>query len=228
MRVLLEKTIIRTMKRILLILVAACCGLQTYAQNEVGRWTIIPKVGLNWAKTTDPEIYMAGTGGNDGKVKVETRTGLALGVEAEYQWKGQVSLSAGLVYSQQGSRWADAENVWKNYETKVDYLNVPILLNLYLMPGFAVKAGIQPALRVHNKRTFDEILPTGITQLTSSGDADFKTLELGIPIGASYAMGPVQLDLRYNIGLTYMRKLGEYFPDKNRVLQLTVGYRFEL
>jgi hypothetical protein len=56
----------------------------------------------------------------------------------------------------------------------------------------------------------------------------FKTLELGIPIGASYAMGPVQLDLRYNIGLTYMRKHGEYFPDKNRVLQLTVGYRFEL
>jgi hypothetical protein len=41
-------------------------------------------------------------------------------------------------------------------------------------------------------------------------------------------MGPVQLDLRYNIGLTYMRKHGEYFPDKNRVLQLTVGYRFEL
>jgi hypothetical protein len=204
------------MKRILLILVAACCGLQTYAQNEVGRWTIIPKVGLNWAKTTDPEIYMAGTGGNDGKVKVETRTGLALGVEAEYQWKGQVSLSAGLVYSQQGSRWADAENVWKNYETKVDYLNVPITANFYVAKGLALKTGVQFGFLTNAK--YED----------NKNKDKFNKFNFSIPVGISYEYADFVLDARYNIAATRISKDNDEVKYRSDLIQITLGYKFAL
>lgn len=213
------------MKKLLMVLAVTLCGLNASAQNEASRWTITLKVGLNWASTTDPDIYIATS--PEEKVQVNKKIGLAIGAEAEYQWNQQLALSAGLIYSQQGSRWADVKDFWENYKTSVDYLNIPILLNLYVAPGFAVKAGIQPAIKLHSNVSVDNLF-LSVNQHTSNSDTDHKTLELGIPIGASYAIGNWQMDLRYNLGLTYMREHGEYFPEKNRVLQLTIGYRFEL
>ena len=34
---------------------------------------------------------------------------------------------------------------------KMDYINVPVLLNVYVTKGLAVKAGIQPGFKVNSK-----------------------------------------------------------------------------
>ncbi len=47
------------MKRSLIILAMLAMPFIGNAQKEVGSWTFIPKVGINIAKLTDPDIYIA-------------------------------------------------------------------------------------------------------------------------------------------------------------------------
>lgn len=49
---------INDMKRNLIILVMLAMPFIGNAQREVGSWTFIPKVGINIAKLTDPDIYI--------------------------------------------------------------------------------------------------------------------------------------------------------------------------
>ena len=75
----------------------------------------------------------------------DPRIGLAAGVEAEYQATDIFSVSAGLIYSMQG-------NKAKEITTKLDYINIPILANVYVTKGLAVKLGVQPAFNVSDKQ----------------------------------------------------------------------------
>ena len=38
-----------------------------------------------------------------------------------------------------------------DYNCNLDYIDIPILANYYLFPGFAVKAGVQPSFLVRAK-----------------------------------------------------------------------------
>ena len=54
-----------------------------------------------------------------------------------------------------------------------------------------------------------------------------STFDLSIPVGASYEYMNVILDARYNLGLTNIYKY-DLIKSKNRVITVTVGYRFNL
>lgn len=63
------------MKRNVIILAMLAMPLIGNAQREVGSWTLTPKVGINIAKLTDPDIYV----GIDGeKWNTPARLGLWL------------------------------------------------------------------------------------------------------------------------------------------------------
>ena len=107
---------------------------------------------------------------------------------------------------------------------KMDYLNIPILANVYVAPGLALKAGIQPAFNLSTKVRvngvtvdYDEYAPDG---------AKIKSFDFSIPVGLSYEYMNVCLDARYNIGVT---KIAD-FDDAgcNSVFQITLGYKFAL
>lgn len=53
------------------------------------------------------------------------------------------------------------------------------------------------------------------------------TVDLSIPVGASYEYMNVILDARYNFGLTNIYKI-DAMKSKNRFFTITVGYRFNL
>ena len=100
----------------------------TFARNEVGSFSIQPKIGINIATMTS----LDGT---------DPRDGFVGGAELEYQATPIFSLTAGALYSQQGIKFDDDDIT----ETiKMDYVNIPILANVYVAKGLAVKAGIQP------------------------------------------------------------------------------------
>ena len=106
---------------------------------------------------------------------------------------------------------------------KMDYLNIPILANVYVAPGLALKAGIQPAFNLSNKVSvngvtvdYDEYAPDG---------AKIKSFDFSIPVGLSYEYMNVCLDARYNIGVT---KIADGVDNYNNVIQITVGYKFAL
>jgi hypothetical protein len=175
----------------------------TFAQHAVGSFTLQPKVGLNIASLTKYD-------GSD------PRYGVAAGAEFEYQATDIFSLSFGALYSQQGGKMKDGGTT---YTRKADYVNVPIMANVYVAPGLAVKLGVQPGFNVNSK------FETTVAGTTGSTDIDAKSVDFSIPVGLSYEYKNVVLDARYNWGLTKVFDNRDY---KNSVFQITLGYKFDL
>lgn len=188
------------MKKFLAMAALVLSSVGAFAQYSAGDVTIQPKVGLNCSSLTgDGYDYKAGFVG---------------GAELEYHATPMLGISAGVLYSMQGA------NV-KNSDTKVkmDYVNIPILANVYVAPGLALKAGVQPAFNVNNEFEVEK----GGASVSKEFDA--KSFDFSIPVGISYEYQNVCLDARYNFGLT---KIADNWDSKNTLFQLTLGYKFSL
>lgn len=192
------------MKKILLMAVVMLASVASYAQQAVGTFTLQPKIGMNVASLTKC----------DG---CDPRIGLAAGVEAEYQATDIFSVSAGLIYSMQGNK-AKEEGV--TLTTKLDYINIPILANVYVTKGLAVKLGVQPAFNVSDKQKL-----SGGKASVEAEDVGAESFDFSIPVGLSYEYSNVVFDARYNFGVTNIADGGD---SKNSVFQITLGYKFAL
>lgn len=187
-----------------------------FAQRAVGTTTIQPKVGLNIATVTNSDA--------------DCRLGLAAGVEAEHQFTDLFALSVGLLYSQQGGKITESYSVGPysgsvKSTAKLDYINVPVLANVYVAKGLAVKLGLQPGFKVSGKSS--ETVTVGSKEETRSKTIEgLKTFDLSLPVGVSYEYKNVVLDARYNWGLTKMADGKD--SGKNSVFQITLGYKFAL
>lgn len=191
------------MKKLLLMAAVMLASVGAYAQHAVGSFNLQPKVGINIANLTDLDDS-------------DPRVGFVGGVEGEYQATDIFSVSAGVLYSMQGAK----NKVSGVTETmKLDYINVPILANVYVVKGLAVKLGIQPGFKVNSEYKLDA------AGKTASTDVDAKSFDFSIPVGISYEFSNIQLDARYNWGLT---KTFDNTDCKNSVFQITLGYKFDL
>lgn len=191
------------MKKLFLMAVMALATVSSFAQHAVGTFTIQPKVGLNLANVTD--------GGND------IRVGAVAGAEFEYQVSDIFSLSAGALYSMQGCK---GEVEGYDATVKLDYLNIPILANVYVAKGLAVKLGIQPGFNVTSKASVEK---SG-TKVTTDLDG-IESVDFSIPVGLSYEINNFVIDGRYNLGVS---KIMDGSDSKNSVFQFTLGYKFAL
>ena len=217
------------MKKIVLTITAFLASLAGMAQSETGTWSIIPKVGLNISTMTPADLYYD----DMQKATPRHRRGIALGAEAEFR-RGNTALSAGLLYSRQGCNYDDMEGVFRNKETRLDYLNIPLMAHFYLAPGLAVKAGIQPGFAVSREQRgevftienrADGTQWTGY-QSFSYGNLLYRAFDYTIPIGVSYDLDQLRIEGRYCFSPHDAAKYGLH--EKNRYWQITLGYRFEL
>lgn len=192
------------MKKMFLAAAMMLASVATFAQNAEGQITIQPKVGLNIANLTDAD-------------DADARIGLAVGAEFEYGVTDMIGISAGFLYSMQGAK-TTIENV--DATMKLDYLNVPILANVYVAPGLAVKLGIQPGFKLSSK------FKAETSGVSAEADLDdVKGFDISIPVGLSYQYQNIVLDARYNWGVT---KIMDDVDSKNSVFQITLGYKFSL
>ena len=124
-----------------------------------------------------------------------------------------MGIALGVNYAQQG--WKFEGNGIKE-TTKLDYLNIPLTGNFYVAKGLALKTGVQ----------------FGILMNAKIEDSDIKDacekLNLSIPIGISYEISNIVLDLRYNIGLNKTNKADNDNKARSDLFQFTVGYKFAL
>lgn len=194
------------MKKLLLLLFLAVMVLSSKAQNEAKTWTIQPKVGLNIANLTN---------GDGNKV----RTGISAGVELEYHLTDMFSLSSGVMYSMQGCKNKYYANT--DLTNKLDYINIPIIANVYVAKGLAVKLGVQPGFNIRNKTTGS----LGDLAKDTYKDSEVGSFDFSIPMGVSYEYHSFVVDARYNWGLTNVTKNMNH---KNSVFQFTLGYKFKL
>ena len=231
------------MKKMMMNAVMAIVCLTASAQNEVGQLTLQPKVGLNFANLSGANYATTGSTTENSNIMVD----FALGVEAEYGLAKNFSVAAGIMYSRQGCDYGEykASNGytsygWDKFQHKLGYLTIPIVANFYFAKGFAIKAGIQPGFLLSANAKID-----GVGN-TLSEDRDIKdacnSFDLSIPLGLSYETDKVVIDARYNLGLTKINKSKEdiqnlglnnlfnkdYDDCKNSVIQVTIGYKFDL
>lgn len=190
-------------------LMAFIATTASFAQWSVGSITVQPKIGINGANITDAD-------------NSDSRIGLALGAEFEYRLTPVFSLSAGALYSMQGCKGTaeDDDGNTGDVSLKLDYINVPILANVYVVKGLAIKLGIQPGFNVRHKAT---ATVSGVNVTTNL--PGIKSVDFSIPIGVSYEFNRFVIDGRYNLGVT---KLIDGADSKHSVFQFTFGYKFAL
>ena len=206
------------MKKIIAMAALVLSSVGAFAQYSAGDFTLQPKVGLNCTSIT---------GDNDADYKA----GFVGGLEAEYHVTPLVGISAGLLYSMQGAKWSGNLS-WEGTEIanakttlKTDYLNIPILANIYVAQGLALKAGVQPAFNLTHKQKLEGNIAG------HKGDTGYQTIDgvksfdFSIPVGISYEYQGFCLDARYNIGCTKVFDEGD---GNHSVFQLTLGYKFKL
>lgn len=199
------------MKKVLFAALMMFSSVGAFAQHAVGSFNLQPKIGVSIANLTDMKDS-------------DPRVGLVAGVEGEYQVSDIFSISAGALYSMQGAKsTVSAFGLSKTTTTKLDYVNVPIMANVYVVKGLAVKLGIQPGFKVSS--TEKTVGNTSFASGSVSGDIKAQSVDFSIPVGISYEYSNFQLDARYNWGLT---KVFENGKDKNSVFQITLGYKFDL
>lgn len=187
------------MKKIVLLCALALSTLQAKAQTEIGKFSLIPQVGMSVASTSSESI--------------KYKAGWATGVTMEYQLSTPVSLSAGALFSMEGGKIKHTSR-----KLFLDYIDVPLLANYYLTQGFAVKTGLQVGFQVYGKEKVNgEFIPLEVSK---------NKVSLAIPIGLSYEYSQFVLDARYNIGLTDMLDTSESF--RSKTFMITLGYKFTL
>lgn len=211
------------MKKIMMIAAMMIAAISANAQNEVGQITLQPKVGINLSTITGKTVA-----GTESKAKV----GLVAGVEGEYGVAENFSVTAAVLYSMEGAKVKSTQNSDVAVKANLDYINIPILAQYYVIPGLAVKAGIQPAFNVRKNVKVD--LPSGIpaayvdevNDMADDVKGKIKSFNLSIPVGLSYEYQSFVLDARYNIGVTKLAKDSD--EGRNSTFAITLGYKFAL
>ena len=218
------------------------CSL-AWAQQKPGTISVIPQVGVTVANLTN----FNWTEGmklvdHQGSVSSNYKAGFTGGAQMEYQVTDVLSASVALLYSMQGAKYPDfmvdnedgtAEGV-ADLHMDLHYLNVPVMLNAYVLPGLALKAGVQMGFLL-DCRVKSEVTPVTIDEegAKTYGESeeidekwdDLKTFDITIPVGLSYEFENVVLDARYHFGLT---KVCEGFDWRNSLFTFTVGYRLNI
>ena len=212
------------MKKALILLAMLTATISVRAQYEEGNILIQPRVGITMSNITDGD---------------KTKINITYGVEFERFFTDQFSLAAGLLFTNQGwkekiyglevnenKQGSDIDDVVYN----LYYGALPITANYYVLPGLALKAGIQPAFRVKSniqrggeKMDFDNM----IAMMFPGNDVKMNTFDFSIPVGFSYEFNRITLDARYNFGLTKLIS-GSDDAIHNKVFAITLGYKFGL
>ncbi len=161
------------------------------------------------------------TGDTEGN---KMKLGLVAGAEFGYNINDMFAVTAGALVSLQGSKFDD-NSYQKDVTTNLTYLNVPILANVYIAPGLAIKAGVQPGFLLSRKTKLDELMDIGSwTSVEYTSTDGMKKVDFSIPLGLSYEISDFVIDARYNLGLTNINDTDSY-KSKNSVIMLTVGYK---
>lgn len=212
------------MKKSVLFLISVFTVAISFAQGELSFGV---KAGVNFASI-----------GGDFTDNYGGRTGYHVGVLAEIPLVGKLSFQPELLYSQQGSKNNTTHTDGPSIETRLDYINMPLLAEYNIIKGLSIMAGPQLGILVSAE---NEIRGSGFEgeffHAVEGIDDKISKLDLGIGIGAEYKLPfGVFFQMRYVFGLSNVNDkssnmvLGYSYLDnvknQNNVFQISAGYTF--
>lgn len=200
-----------TMKKIGLFSVLVLLSTIAYSQVQVA---VGLKGGLNLSKV---DIKA-------GASNIDNRTGFHGGAFALFKVT-KIGIQPEILFSKQGSTFQFDGN---DYEANFDYINVPIILKLYLAAGLNLQLGPQFAFT-----STSEIVETanGVKSTQDAKKLFDKKSDVAIAAGAGWDLPfGLTLDARYNFGLSDVQfqpaNAGDPINFKNQVIQVSLGYKF--
>ncbi|MDD7317244.1 MAG: porin family protein [Prevotella sp.] len=225
------------MKKTLLAALLIISSVAAFAQKEPGTVTVYPKVGINLSKYSGDQI-LTGIGSPEGSVSKESemKCGFSAGVDFRYRVSDNYGLSAGLVYANLGNRFEFSdmpEYDMKKWSTDNRYLQLPIMMQAFVVKGLSVNVGIQPAVLLASHTTTEWVFTTEdkrtTTATTHASSKDwYKTFEFSIPLGVSYEYRNLLFDLCYHLGLMGIYKFGGMVNGSPKISAFTFSVAYGL
>ena len=168
---------------------------------------------------------------NGENIDMDTRykTSYHVGAFVRLPVLGPLSIQPEVLYSLQGSQFRSA---LANYDTKLHYLNVPVLAHVKIGPVYA-EAGPQfgVLLGAREDGTLRISAADGYGPVDRTATSNYKKTDFSLAAGAGLEVGSCILGARYTAGLNDVNDVadlnGANDPRlKNRVIQVFVGLKF--
>lgn len=216
--------------RLLVVVIALTMTTEIFAQN------FGIKAGLNLSNMLhkdDDDIFS-----EDYKIK----PGFHIGATAEFPLSEMLSFETGLLLSTKGFRTSEegtfTGKTYK-YEEKFNllYLDVPLTAKATFDLGgakiygvFGPYVGMGLSGKGKYEETFGSETESGEEDVKWGSDedeSDLKRLDFGLTMGAGVELNSIQIGLTYGLGLANISPYTDGGTKiKNRVLGLSVGYKF--
>ena len=196
------------MKKIFLLSIALLFALTSYGQDlDLGL-----KAGLNLANvSSDEEGYES-----------DMKAGIHVGAFANLRVSDGFGIQPELIYSMQG---ASFEQMGQEGDMNLDYLNIPVMANIYLTDGLSFNVGPQFGFLLNGEASIGDL------DVDISDEMNSISLAVGAGLTYELPMGLV-INGRYNLGLTDVTENYDdpdfgAIEDKstNQVIQVSVGYK---
>lgn len=197
------------MKKIAVVAFLMALSVAGYSQVQVALGL---KAGPNFANINSEESAGA---------NYKNRTGFHGGAFALFKIT-KLAIQPELLFSQQGST---LEVNGTDLEANFNYINIPILLKLYLAGGFNLQAG--PQIGFVSKAEVETFVngSSGATTMEDVKD-QLKGNDVSLALGAGWDLPfGLTIDARYNLGLSEVYDFNNSPEAKNQVFQLSVGFK---
>ncbi|TSD63008.1 PorT family protein [Inquilinus sp. KBS0705] len=171
--------------------------------------------GVNFSNTVD--AY-------NSNFSTSTIAGLHVGLTLDVPLARQVSFAPEVLFSQKGY---EAETTYGNFKQRTNFIDIPLLAKIKLVPGFNFVIGPQVSFLTSTKNIYDNGFNTVYEEsYNNRGDRAFIGGVLGVGIELNRN---IELRGRYTIDLNQSRaEYGSEIPDyRNQVFQLGLNFRIQ-
>lgn len=133
----------------------------------------------------------------------------------------KIGIQPELIFSQQGSKVRFNS---QDFNANFSYLNVPVLLKLYLAAGLNLQLGPQFGFLTSAESDYNPV--TNTPQNGTDLKSFYKNSDLSVAMGVGWDLPlGITLDARYNLGVKEIQDSPSMQAAKNQVFQLSVGYK---
>lgn len=243
---------------IALLLFSVVGGKAQETENPVGKFSLIPYVGVGLSNWSNNRLVV---GDAEGNMKSKYQAGFTGGIDVEYRATNEVGVVLGVNYAREGFKFPSYQtetktddgttlNGYNNIHANLDYIQVPLMVKAYVTRNLSLMLGVQAGFLCGDGKLNMDLTTATIGKASETGEVTTKETEtltsiwptkkvnVSIPIGLSYEYMGVILDARYNLGLTNVSDISKikdkddesYINEncKNHGFVVSVGYRFTL
>jgi opacity protein-like surface antigen len=215
------------MKKVLILSLALLLGIGATAQVKFG-----VKAGLNVAQIGGGTIENNGVSTDVDASDI--LAGFHVGGYVNFNFGPILGLQPEVVFSMQGDKESEGG---VDVTTRLNYINVPVLLDIKPFTGFSILVGPQIGINMYKSMSAgdESISGSDLGDFLEANGTKINTIDFAAVLGVQYTfIGHLTVGARYNFGLTSALGLTDAAKDAgrslsggaNRVIQVSVGWTF--